>query len=130
MVHKSFVSLRRHSKSQRLAFIQAPLHATRNTKEEIKVSFEVCFGNFSLPFFTEIRYQQQRYAVRQNVCQQTTTPNLNIRNGQLQTPSQILMSGWIVSHIGRNSVKRKENAVIVRLVRVVFIVWNAIFVFV
>ena len=39
-----------------------------------------------------------------------------------KTPSQILMSGWIVSHIGRNSVKRKENAVIVRLFRVVFIV--------
>ena len=54
--------------------------------------------------------------------QQTTTPNMSTKNGQLQTPSQILMSGWIVSNIGRNSVKRKENAVIVRLVRVVFIV--------
>ena len=49
MVHKSFVSLRRHSESQRLAFAQASLHATRNTKEETKVSSEVYFGNFSLP---------------------------------------------------------------------------------
>ena len=49
MVHKGFVSLRQHSKSQRLAFVQASLHATRNTKEETKVSSEVYFRNFSLP---------------------------------------------------------------------------------
>ena len=49
MVHKGFVSLRRHSKSQGLAFVQASLHKTRHTKEETKVSSEVYFENFSLP---------------------------------------------------------------------------------
>ena len=49
MIHKGFVSLRRHRKNQHLAFVQASLHATRNTKKETKVSSEVYFGNFSLP---------------------------------------------------------------------------------
>ena len=46
---KNLFSLRQHSKSQRLAFVQASLHATRKTKEETNVPSEVYFESFSLP---------------------------------------------------------------------------------
>ena len=108
MVQKGFVSLPRHSKSQRLAFVQASLHATRNTKEETKVSFEVYLENFSLP-----SSQKHDTNSKDRPSKRMSTDNNTQPEHKKWAASNVQPDSDVRLHIGRNSVKRKENAIIV-----------------